>query len=449
VEINTALLGRLPLIPRYRQKVRQMPWDVGPPVWVDDPDFDIAYHARRTALPAPGGDRELATLMGRVMSARMDRNRPLWEYWVVEGLAGGRWALISKVHHCMVDGMSGTDLYRVVFDLTPEPGPAVPDDWRPAPEPSTVALTLLAARDLAGEPWRATKALAGAVRRPQTLGKVVRTTVRGTAALATALVPTRASSLTGPLSDARRFAFARASVEDVSAVRHALGGTFNDVVMAAVTAGFRSLLISRGERPTAHLIRSLVPVNVRAPGEESIRDNRVSSMLADLPVDVADPLERLAAVRDLFGRLKAEHEADAGATLVRIAGLEPFPPVATGLRLAWHVPQRFVTTVTTNVPGPPVPLYALGRRCLEIVPYVPIASRLRLGVSMFTYAGQLTFGVTGDYDTAGDAWGLAEGIESGLAELVAAARAHEPAPVEAIRPRPAAGVPGGGRRGRT
>jgi diacylglycerol O-acyltransferase len=320
----------------------------------------------------------------------------------------------------MVDGVSGTDLYRVVFDLSPEPGPPVSDDWRPAPEPSTLALTLLAARDLAGQPWRTARALTGAIRRPGALPGLV----RGTAALATALVPTRPSSLAGRLSAERRFAFARASVADVSAVRHAFGGTFNDVVMAAVTAGFRELLRSRGEPPAAHQIRSLVPVSVRAPGEESIRDNRVSSMLADLPVEIADPLERLAAVRELFGRLKAEHEADAGAALVRIAGHEPFGTVATGLRLAWHVPQPFVTTVTTNVPGPPVPLYALGRRCTEIIPYVPIASRLRLGIAIFTYAGQLTFGVTGDYDTAADVWRLAEAIEKGLTELVGAARTH-------------------------
>jgi diacylglycerol O-acyltransferase len=367
--------------------------------------------------------------MGRVMSARLDRDRPLWEYWVVEGLAGDRWALISKVHHCMVDGVSGTDLYRVVFDPSPEPRPGVPEDWHPAPEPSTLGLALLAAGDLAGQPWRATRALAAAARRPQALGALVRTTVRGTAALATALVPTRRSSLTGPLSAERRFAFTRGAVADVSAVRHAFGGTFNDVVMAAVTKGFRELLISRGERPTAHLIRSLVPVSVRAPGEESIRDNRVSTMLAELPVEISDPLERLAAVRQLFGRLKAEHEADAGAVLVRIAGQEPFPPVASGLRLAWHVPQRLITTVTTNVPGPPVPLYALGRRCLEIIPYVPIASRLRLGIAIFTYAGRLAVGVTGDYDGAADLWTLAEGIGAGLAELVSAARDHAaPAP---------------------
>ena len=422
-EFTAAIRGRLPLIPRYRQKVREVPLDLGPPAWVDAAGFDLGYHLRRTALPSPGGDRELAALMARVMTQRLDRARPLWEYWVVEGLRDGRWALISKVHHCMVDGVSGTDLYRVILDPTPEPGPPAADDWHPRPEPSTAELTLLAARDLARLPWRVTKAFAGAVRHPAALGQVARTTVRGTAALATALVPTRASSLTGPLSAERRYAFARSRVEDVSTVRHTFGGTFNDVVMAAVTSGFRALLISRGERPTRHLIRSLVPVNVRAPGEESIRDNRVSSMLADLPVEVADPLERLAAVRELFVRLKGEHEADAGAVLVNLAGHEPFLPVASGLRLTWHLPQRNITTVTTNVPGPRQPLYALGRRCVEIIPYVPIASRLRVGVSMFTYAGQLTFGVTGDYDTAADVWTLAEGIEAGMAELVTAARA--------------------------
>jgi diacylglycerol O-acyltransferase len=440
-EFGTAIRGRLPLIPRYRQKVREVPLDLGTPVWVDDPGFDLAYHLRRTALPEPGGDRELAALMGRVMSQRLDRSRPLWEYWLVEGLAGGRWALISKVHHCMVDGVSGTDLYRVVLDAGPEPGPAVPDDWQPGPEPSTALLTLLAGVDLAALPWRTARAVAGTLRSPGALGHVVRTTVRGTAALAGTLVPTRASSLTGPLSAARRYAFARCRVEDVSAVRHALGGTFNDVVMAAVTAGFRHLLISRGERPAPHLIRSLVPVNVRAPGEESIRDNRVSSMLADLPIEVADPVERLADVRALFGRLKAEHEADAGAVLVKLAGHEPFLPVASGLRLTWHVPQRNVTTVTTNVPGPREPLYALGRRCVEIIPYVPIASRLRIGVSMFTYAGALTFGITGDYDSATDVWTLADGIRSGMDELVTAAAA-ERAPAGRHSGAPA-GRPGG------
>jgi diacylglycerol O-acyltransferase len=424
-EFETALAGRLPLIPRYRQKVRELPFDLGPPVWVDDPAFDLSYHLRRTALAAPGGDEELATLMGRVMSDRLDRSRPLWEYWLVEGLAGDRWALISKVHHCMVDGISGTDLYRVVLDLDREPAPAVPDEWTPEPPPSSLRLTASAIAGLARVPLDLARALAEGARRPREVPGQVSTAVRGAAALATALWPARRSSLTGPISAHRRFAFGRGSVRDVATVRRALGGTFNDVVLAAVTAGFRELLLSRGERPVAHLVRSLVPVNVRAPGEESIRDNRVSLMLAELPVESADPVERLAAVREEMTRLKAEHEAEAGVALLALAGYGAFPAVATPVRLAAHLPQRSVVTVTTDVPGPREPLFALGRRLLEIIPYVPIASRLRIGVSIFSYTGRLTFGVTGDYDSARDVWALARGIEDGMADLVRVARRVE------------------------
>jgi diacylglycerol O-acyltransferase len=212
---------------------------------------------------------------------------------------------------------------------------------------------------------------------------------------------------------------------DVAAVRQAFGGTFNDVVLAAVTAGFRELLLSRGEPPTPHLIRSLVPVNVRAPGDEDILDNRVSLMLAELPVELDDPVRRLAAVQEVLGKLKARHEAEAGAVMLRAAGYPPYAVLAPVLRVALRLPQRTITTVTTNVPGPRRPLYLLGRRCLEIIPYVPIAVRLRLGVSMITYAGHVTFGITGDYPTAADVWTLAHGIEAGLAELVDAAAAAQ------------------------
>ncbi|WP_409329603.1 wax ester/triacylglycerol synthase family O-acyltransferase [Trujillonella humicola] len=428
-EFRAVLAGRLPLIPRYRQLAREVPLDLGPPVWVDAPAFDLDDHLRRSLLPPPGGDRELAALVGRVMSAPLDRSRPLWEYRLVDGLAGGRWALLSKVHHCMVDGVSGTDLYRVVLDTTPQPAPGVPDRWCPREPPSALRLASLAALDLARLPAAQLRGLASLARHPVSVGRLAGATARGAAALATALRPTSRSSLTGPLSGSRRFALARGSVDDVAAVRHRLGGTFNDVVIAAVTAGFRELLIGRGERPTGHRIRSLVPVDVRAPGEESIRDNRVSCMLADLPVDVADPAERLAAVRELFGRLKAEHEAEAGAVLVRLAGAEPFAALAPGLRLVWHLPQRNITTVTTDVRGPSEPLYALGRRCVEMIPYVPIASRLRTGVAVFSYAGQLTVGITGDAVSATDVWALARGTERGLAELVELGRAVDrPAP---------------------
>jgi WS/DGAT/MGAT family acyltransferase len=426
-EFGAVLAGRLPLIPRYRQKAREVPLDVGPPVWVDDPAFDLGYHLRRAALPSPGGDRELALLMGRIMSTRLDRSRPLWEYWLVEGLAEDRWALVSKVHHCMVDGVSGTDLYRVVLDETPEPRAAPPaDDWRPEPEPSGLRLVATAAGEVARLPVTSARALAGAVRSPTVLVRQARDMVRGLGALATALRPAAPSSLSGPPSAQRRFAFARGSVADIATVRHALGGTFNDVALAAVTAGFRRLLLSRGELPTPHAVRTLIPVSVRPAGAESVRDNEVSLLVAELPVHLTDPEERLVAVRQSVATLKKAHEADAGAAVVELARYEPFAAVAFAVRLAAHLPQRSIVTVTTNVPGPRQPLYALGRRLVEIIPFVPIASTLRSGVAIFSYCGQLTVGITGDYDGAADVWTLARGVEAGLTELVASARQREP-----------------------
>ena len=426
-EFAAALASRLPLIPRYRQKVRTVPLDLGPPVWVDDEHFQIRYHLRHTALPAPGGDAELGTLMSRVMSARLDRSRPLWEYWLVEGLAGGRWALISKIHHCMVDGVSATDLYRVILDDSPQPRPAPRDDWRPVAAPSSWWLTAVALRDLALNPAAQAWALAKAMQHPRTLSRRVVDLVRGLGALATALLPADASSLTGPLSAHRRFTWRAGSIADVKTVRRGLGGTFNDVALAAVAAGFRELLLHRGETPAPHTVRTLVPVNVRAPGQENIRDNRVSLMLAYLPVHIADPVQRLAAVRVHLDQLKAAKEAEAGETITELAKHEPFPLVSAPIRLAAHVPQRFIVAVTTNVPGPRQRLYALGRPLAEIIPYVPIASTLRIGVSMFTYLDRITFGITGDYDSAADVDVLARGITDGLAELVAAARAAQAA----------------------
>jgi len=345
----------------------------------------------------------------------------------VEGLSDDRWALISKVHHCMVDGVSGTDLYRIVLDETPEPRAPVADDWRPALEPSDLRLAATAAVDAARLPLTSARALAGAARSPSALARQAWTTVNGLGALATALLPAPPSSLSGVLSAERRFAFARASVADIATVRHALGGTFNDVALAAVTAGLRRMLLHRGELPAAHAVRTLIPVSVRASGTESVRDNQVSLLLAELPVHLADAEERLVAVRQQVAIRNAEHEAEAGAAVVELARYGPFAAVAASVRLAARLPQRSIVTVTTNVPGPQEPLYALGRRLVEIVPYVPIASRLRLGVAIFSYCGQLTVGITGDYDGAADVWTLARGVEDGMAELVAVARARRPA----------------------
>jgi diacylglycerol O-acyltransferase len=339
---------------------------------------------------------------------------------------GGRWALISKVHHCMVDGVSGTDLYGVVLDPAPIPRLPEPDDWWPEPEPTSLALTTRAVAGLAANPLMQVRAATGALRRPGVLLGRTRDTVRGLAALSGALVPARRSSLTGPLTVGRRFAVARGSVPAVAAVRKRYGGTFNDVVLTAVAGGFRRVLLEAGEEPTHRTVRALVPVSTRLAGQESIRDNRVSLMLAALPVDVADPVERLRVTQEQLEHLKAVHEAEAGAAVTGLAALGPFPLVATQVRLASHLAQRSVVTTATNVPGPREPLYALGRRLLEIIPYVPIASRVRTGVAILTYCDRLVIGVTGDYEFVPDVGILAQGIEDDLSDLAAAARPHRP-----------------------
>ena len=426
-ELLTAMAGRLPLIPRYRQKVRRVPAALGAPVWVDDPRFDLRYHLRNTAIPAPGGDRELATLIGRLMSQRLDLERSPWEVWLVHGLSGDRWAVVSKVHHCMVDGVSGTDLLTVTFDLQREPAPPVPDEWSPQPEPSDLRLAADAVIDLIREPFELARSGAGALRHPKQTAARAAATAKGLLTMSGALRPTHRSSLIGPLTSSRIYTWAGASAEDVAATRQAFGGTLNDVVIAAITAGFRDLLLHRGEQPDRHTIRTLVPVSVRARGEEHTRDNQVSALLPELPVEEDDPIKRFFEVRRRLQLLKSSGEAVAGTSVTTLARFAPFDAVTAGLRLVFHLPQQQLTTVTTNVPGPPFPLYALGREMLEALPYVPIASRIRLGISIFTYNGRLRFGITGDRDANPDIEVLAGGIERGLEELAKLARDRVPA----------------------
>jgi len=426
-EFLAAIAGRLPLVPMYRKKLRMTPFRLGPPVWVDDPNFDLRYHVRQTALPAPGGDSQLSRLVARVMTQRLDRDYPLWEYWLVEGLDQGRWALLSKVHHCMVDGVSGTDLYRVIFDASPEPSPPVVDHRTVSAEPSDLALAVGAAVDAALIPLREGRALYGALASPERAVRQAADVGRGMAAMARSARPAAASSLTGPIGRQRRYTWARASLDDVKTIKRELGGTVNDVVLTAISSGFRTLLLARGEEPEPSMVPSLVPVSTREPGQESIYENRVSAIVAELPVHVADPLERLAAVRAQMSALKASKEAKAGEAMVSLGRYTAFPLSSMFVRLAFSLPQREIVTVTTNVPGPRQPLYALGRRLVEIIPYVPIATTLRTGISIFTYCGNVTFGITGDYATTPDIELLARGIEEGVAELVAAAghRAQE------------------------
>jgi WS/DGAT/MGAT family acyltransferase len=392
---------------------------------VDDPHFSIDYHIRHTALPAPGGEDELRKLVGRVMSQPLDRTRPLWEIWVVEGLEGGRWAMLSKTHHAMVDGVAGTDLLASIMDLSPTVVPAELDEWAPEPSPTGLSLAAEAVVDLVRDPYEQFRAVRAATRVPrQALRQAVEVS-RGLSAMAGLVRPTPASSLNGPIGPHRRYGWASTSVDDIKAVRKSLEGTFNDVVLAAITNGFRQLLLSRGES-VDRVVRTLVPVSVR-PRDMSGRavgdgtfENKVSAMFAELPVGIGDPVERLHAITAQMEGLKESKQAVAGEALTSMSGFAPPMLLALGMRLATRVAQRNVNTVTTNVPGPQLPLYVAGRRMLKAYPYVPLAGQVRIGVAIFSYDGQVNFGITGDHDSTEDLDVMCGGIEGGMVQMLAA-----------------------------
>jgi diacylglycerol O-acyltransferase len=426
-DLAAMVAGKLELVPRYRQKVRFIPMALGRPRWVDDPHFHLPYHLRHTALPDPGSEEQLRNLVGRVMSQRLDRDRPLWEMWVAEGLAEGRWVLITKVHHCMVDGIAGTELLTVVLDSERDAEPPPAPDWTAAPEPRAPELFVRGLTELAN-PAEALRTLESAARTPRAFGRRALDAAHGLAAMRGLVRRTPPFSINGPLGPHRRWAWARARLADVKVVRKALGGTVNDVVLAMATNGFRALLLSRGEEVDGRVLRTLVPVSVRAPDARGVYDNRVSAMFAQLPVGVADPGERLASLCAQMRHLKESKEAVAGEVLTSLGGFAPPMLLALGERVAAHVGQRNVNTVTTNVPGPQHTLYAAGRRMLEAFPYVPLAGNVRVGLAIYSYDGGLNFGATGDYDTAPDLDVLCRGIEDGLAELLALSGPREPAP---------------------
>jgi len=426
-DLTATVGGRLGLVPRYRQKVAAVPLSLGRPVWVDDPYFNIEYHVRHTALPAPGGEAELRRLVGRVMSQQLDRAKPLWEIWMVEGLEEDRWAIVSKVHHCLVDGVSGAELMAVIFDLTPEVPAPVDDGWRPHTPPSSLRLARDAAVNLMTSPYEQVRAVMSLVRRPQRTLDAAREILKGSVALSAIVRPTPATSLNGPIGPNRRYTWSTVDLADVKRVRAAHGGTVNDVVLALITRGFRDLLAGRGEAlGEDRVIRTLVPVSVRTRPEggaahgDGTLENKVSAMFAELPVGVDDPVIRLHGISAQLDDLKESRQAVAGEALTSLSGFAPSMLLALGTRVATRAASRLgnLDTVTTNVPGPQFPLYSCGRRMVRACPYVPLATPLRVGVSIFSYDGELAFGITGDYDTAPDIDVLGEGISAGLKELL-------------------------------
>lgn len=400
--VVASLAERAMTAPRLHQLLHTQPLDLGAPRWIEDANFDAAHHIRYAALPQPGDDAALYRWAADIMERRLDRDRPLWECWVVDGLAGNRWAILLKVHHCIADGIAATRLLSRLCDDGDLTGHAA--------KPQTAGGTaVFNPGEWIGKAWRISTGLPGAALQA----------VQGAVGIVTGLLrPAAATSLTGPVTSMRRYAAGEVSMDDVDTVCREFGVTVNDVALAAITDSFRSTLIRRGEKPSRDALRTLVPVSVRTADTDDLTDNRVSVMLPYLPVDKADPLQQLRAVHSRLSRAKASGQREAGNILVSAANAIPFPLTAWTVRALTRLPQRGVVTVATNVPGPRNRLRVMGCDIVRLLPIPSLALQLRTGVAIMSYADRLVFGVIGDYDAAPDVSELARGIERAVARLV-------------------------------
>jgi len=428
-ELLAAVERRLHLVPRYRQRLYYPPLPLAEPEWVDDPHFQLEFHVRHSALPRPGTPEQLRLLAGRVFSQRLDRFRPLWEMWLVEGLRGvgddrrsQGFAVVSKTHHCLVDGISGVDIATILFDVEREPPDQgrPPRPWIPAPLPTPAQSLARAASDRLLAPAAAARAALHATREPEAMAAAVRHALDGIATLTAAtLRPAPESIYTVPIGPHRRFTWVRASLDEVKSVKNALGGTVNDVVLAAVTGALRRHLLQRDEQIRPEGLVAMVPVSVRSEAQRGALGNRVSSMYATLPVDVRDPVERLRHVGEQMRSLKESGQAVGAQLLTEMGGLAPPTILAQAARLGAS-PRLFNLTIT-NVPGPQIPLYLLRRELGELIPLVPLAPDHALGVAVISYNGRLCFGLVGDYDRLHDIQDLAGHLRAELDALVTAA----------------------------
>src|SRR4051795_1781240 len=416
------IAARLHMVPRYRQRLAFVPFGQGRPRWVDDPTFNISYHVRATALPPPGGEEELRALAGRGFPQPLDREKPLWEVWIVEGLDDDRFALLSKVHHSLVDGVSGADLMTVLFDVTPDapPPPAPETSWQPRPLPSRSELLGEALVERGTEPGEIVRTVRAAFRGPREFARGVLESAGGLSALARGtLRPAPTSPYNGAIGPHRRFTWVRVRLDDVKAIKNSLGGTVNDVVLATVTGALRRHLHARGV-PTQDLtLRAMVPVSVRSDLEQGALGNRVAAMMAPLPVWCENPTVRLDVVRDSMRNLKSSGQAVGAEVLTRIGGFAPPTIMAQAARIGSR--QRAFNLVVTNVPGPQFPLYVQGKQLLDVFPMVPLAMNQRLGIALMSYNGALNFGLIGDYDSMPDLEDVARHLAEALEELADAA----------------------------
>ncbi len=418
--LTSTLAKRIGRCPRFAQRLQPRLFQVGAPEWVDDPDFDISHHVRRVAVPRPGSDRELFRLVADAMSLRLDRSRPLWEIWVIEGLADERWAMLMKVHHCIADGIATAHMLAGLSDGGI--GNSFASHIRAANEAESSkhglpSLSLNPMRWMSGL-WNTSSAVMTDAARA----------ARGAAELAAGLMrPAASSSLNGPVTDLRRYSAARIPLDDIKQVCRTFDVTINDVALAALTDSYRALLERRGEQPRPDSLRTLVPVSMGSTDAFEKTDNRVSVMLPYLPVEEENAIQRLRKVHRRLSRTKAAGQRQAGSAFVSIANLVPFALTAWTVRLLTRLPQRGVVALATNVPGPAEPLKIMGRKVTAVMPVPPIAMQLRTGVAMLSYADDLFFGILADFDAVPDVDELARGIEVAVARLVTRSKRHQAA----------------------
>jgi WS/DGAT/MGAT family acyltransferase len=407
--------SRLHLVPRYRKRLMHVPGQLGRPIWVDDERFDIAYHVRLTALPTPGTRSQLLTLTERVQAGMLDRSRPLWELWFVEGLEDGNVGLIQKTHHALVDGVSAVDVATVLLDFTPEPTVLDAPEWVPEAAPSPEQLLVDSVVERFTEPAEIGRGIRRMVRGPRRALDRATQLARSMSSLIDRNTLAPRTSLNRRVGRNRRFEPVRISLDEVKTIRKQLGGTVNDVVLAGVAGGLARLLESRGELEPDLTLKVMCPVSVRDESEQMQLGNRVSAMFVPLAVGEPDPVARLEAVRAVTADLKERQQAVGAAFLSDLTQYAAPTLMGMAARLAHR--QPFFNLIVTNVPGPQTPLYCMGGRMLEAYPVVPLTQNLSVVVGILSYCGQLHLGLFADRDAFEDLGVLAGGIEDSFAEL--------------------------------
>jgi len=420
-ELKAHVASRLDFVPRYRQRLVYPPYGTGRPLWADDPDFNLNYHLRHTALPAPGSERELKILASRLFSQQLDRAKPLWEMYLVEELEDDRFAIIIKSHHAMIDGISGVDIGTVIFDVTPDAEPVVPEkEWKPKPLPSNLSLLERGARELATEPIKLGERALSALRKPSTLAEKLGESAEGLAEVARALADSAPDvPLNQPISPHRRITWTSADLAEYKRIKDVFGTTVNDVVLAVTAGSIRKWLINRDVDTDGLELRAMVPVSVRTDEERGQLGNKLATMRAPLPVYEPDAVARLEIVSSAMDGLKQSKQALGAEVIARLNDFAPPTLLAQAARLTFST--RLFNLLVTNVPGPQIPLYVLGRKLVKPYPVAFLAKNHGLAVGVMSYAGQVNIGLIGDFEVMPDIGVVRRGLNESLAELSAAA----------------------------